>query len=84
MNQNATNHSTNNATNKDAAASNPIPATNDLLDEQSLQETIAEPEPGSDLEIDGLPIEAKDVPPIQPGARAAHTHVEKNDSHDDQ
>lgn len=48
------------------------PSTNDLLDDRSLQETIAEPEPGSELEVDGLPIDENlDVPPSQPGAKSA-------------
>ncbi|WP_416668464.1 hypothetical protein [Egbenema bharatensis] len=55
-----------------------LPSTNDLLDERSLQETIAEPAPGSDQEIDGLPIDPElDVPPSQPGAQTAHLSSEE-------
>ncbi|PSB15618.1 hypothetical protein C7B61_12995 [filamentous cyanobacterium CCP1] len=71
------------AVNKDNSPMNrKAPATNDLLDDRSLQETIAEPEPGSDLEVDGLPIdEDLDVPPSQPGAKSAsdRTNPKVND-----
>jgi hypothetical protein len=70
-------------------AANNAPSTNELLDERSLQETIAEPEPGSDLEVDGLSIEAEDVPPSQPGSKAVQPSVgdkfrEENSRHDNE
>ncbi|HEY9698942.1 MAG TPA: hypothetical protein V6D10_16885 [Trichocoleus sp.] len=32
------------------------PSTNELLDDYDLQNTLAEPDPNSDLKVDGIPI----------------------------
>lgn len=41
------------------------PSTNELLDDRALQDMLEEPNPGSDLLVDGMPIEDL-VEPVEP------------------
>ncbi|NJN88593.1 MAG: hypothetical protein HC881_22785 [Leptolyngbyaceae cyanobacterium SL_7_1] len=41
------------------------PSTNEVLDDRALQDMLEAPDPGSDLVIDGMPIEEL-VDPVEP------------------